>query len=94
MNIETLLLPPWIPMILALVASLLMLTGQHHTRNIKLLHFLGRFYVFIVYFFATFNLFGLELEDITAFARAGVVFLMLEEITVWLIEMKWPVKRG
>lgn len=91
-DFETRLLPVAVPLILTLTAAFLMLAGKHHTRNVKLLHFLGRLYLALVYLFSV--LLNLNNEDIQSFARAGVSFLFLEEIVVWLIETKWPLKKS
>ena len=90
---DTFLLPPWIPMLLSLFASLLMIKAGHHSKNVRLMHFIGRFYLFAVYFLATFNYFKFNLDDIQAFARFGLILLMLEEILVWFIEIRWPTIR-
>ena len=92
-NFSDFLLPSSIIMILALISSILVLKIPEHTKYIRYMHFIGRFYIFLIYFTITFNPFNQDSLDFQSLSRSGLALLFSEEIIVWFIERFFPTNK-
>lgn len=93
MNLSDFALPLFVPAILFLISSILMIKSEHHSTNVKRLHFIGRFYISLCYFLALINLFNIPFSEYQVLFRGATALLAVEEITVWIIEKLWPTRK-